>query len=124
MEELVERYVKLRDAKTRLKAKHGTEMAPLDDAMDKIEAVILEQFNAQGIESARTVHGTAYKQVRSSASVAEWDPLLAFIRDNDLWHMLEKRVAKAAVEQYRDEHNDLPPGIKWSEEVVVNIRKS
>lgn len=124
MEEFVERYIKLRDAKARLKAKHTTEMAPLDEAMDKIEAVILEQFNAQGIESARTAAGTAYKQVRSSATVAEWDPLLSFIRANDLWHLLEKRVAKVAVEQYRDEHNDLPPGIKWSEEVVVNIRKS
>lgn len=124
MEEFVERYIKLRDAKARLKAKHTTELAPLEEAMDKIEAVILAQFNEQGIESARTAAGTAYKQVRSSATVAEWDPLLTFIRANDLWHLLEKRVAKVAVEQYRDEHNDLPPGIKWSEEVVVNIRKS
>ena len=31
---------------------------------------------------------------------------------------------KQAVEQYKEEHGDLPPGINWREEVVVNVRRS
>jgi hypothetical protein len=38
--------------------------------------------------------------------------------------MLERRVSKAAVEQYKDEHGNLPPGINWREEITINVRRS
>jgi hypothetical protein len=56
--------------------------------------------------------------------VADWDYVLDYIQKNELWNMLEKRVSKQAVEQYVEEHGNLPPGINWREELVVNIRRS
>lgn len=124
MEELVEKYIRLRDAKAQLKAEYTQKAAKLDDILDRIEAVLLQQFSEFGMESVRTKAGTAYKSTRVSATVADWDSVLAFIKKNDLWQMLEHRVSKQAVEQFKEVNGDLPPGVNWREEVVVNIRRS
>lgn len=124
MEELVEKYIKLRDAKSKAVKQFKDKMAKVDSVLTRIEGDILKQFNASGLESARTKSGTAYKSTRVSATVADWDSTLDFIRENEMWNMLEHRVSKDAVQQYREVHDDLPPGVNWREEVVVNVRRS
>jgi hypothetical protein len=56
--------------------------------------------------------------------VADWDATLDFIKANEHWQMLEHRVSKQAVEEYKSEHGDLPPGVDWREEVTVNVRRA
>lgn len=122
-EQLVETYIKLRDTKAQLKAARDAEIKKIDDVMDKIEAALLQSFNTLGVESVRTTAGTAYKTVKTSATVSDWDAVLGFIQEGSHWNMLDKRVNKTAVEQFRDEHQDLPPGVNWREEVSINIRR-
>lgn len=124
MEQLIEKYIAVRDKKAEIVAAHKAKIATLDEVLDKLEGVLLSQLEANGMESARCKTGTVYKSTRTSATVADWDYVLNFILTNDLHNMLERRVSKQAVEQYREEHGDLPPGINWREEVVVNIRRS
>lgn len=40
-----------------------------------------------------------------------------------MWALLEVRPSKSAVEQCRDEFNDLPPGVNYSEYVEVQVRR-
>jgi hypothetical protein len=49
---------------------------------------------------------------------------MTHVRENDDWALLEVRASKSAVEQYRENNNDLPPGISMREERVVNVRRS
>ena len=124
MNRLVEGYVKARDKKAELKAAYTKQVEQLDDWMGKAEVAILRELQAQNIESVRTPAGTAYRATQTSATVSDWDSVLHHIRENEAWAMLERRVNKVAVQEYRAEHNDLPPGINWREEVVVNIRRA
>lgn len=124
MEELVSKYIELRDIKSQLKAKFDQRVSKIDSVLDRIEAAILAEFNESGMESVRTKCGTAYKQTRVSANVADWEAALGFIREHELWHMLERRVNKTAVEQFKEANDDLPPGVNWREEVVINVRRS
>lgn len=124
MKELVEKYIKLRDAKAQLTKQHKDKVARIDEVMDQIEVALLEQFDANGIDSVKSEAGTAYTTTRVSANVADWDAVLSYIRENDLWSLLERRVSKDAVKQFREENDDLPPGVNWSEEKVINIRRS
>lgn len=124
MEELVEKYIELRDQKSKMSADYKVKVAKIDSVLDKIEGELLRQFSDHGMESARTKSGTAYKSTRVSATVADWDYVLDFIQKNELWNMLERRVSKQAVEQYKEEHGDLPPGINWREEITINVRRS
>lgn len=124
LDDLIGRYVKLRDKKDALKKKFDEETASLDAAMEKVENYLLNHFNTTGADSVKTPFGTAYKQRRTSATVADRDSFVNFCQTNNLMHLIDVRVGKKAVEEYRDEKDDLPPGINYSESWVVNIRRS
>lgn len=124
MSDLVAKYIELRDKKAEYKAEYDVKVGRIEEALDKIEAKLLEVFDTAGMDSVKTESGTAYVSTRTAASVADRDSFMEFVRSNDEWPLLEIRASKAAVEEYRAQHDDLPPGINWREERVVNIRRS
>lgn len=125
LDNIVEKYVALRDKKAELEAAHKKAKAEFDAALDRIEAYLLKHLNDNGAESIRTAAGTFYKSKQNSATVADWDQVRAWIEQDPetRWPMLEKRVSKLFVEAHLEEHNDLPPGINWRSESVVNVRR-
>lgn len=124
LDKIVERYVLLRDKKAQMKAEFDASVADINAAMDRLENAILQTLTAQGVESVRTEHGTAYKSTSTSATIADWDAFLSFVQENERYDMIEKRCAKTAVEQYRAANDDLPPGVNWREAVTVNVRRA
>lgn len=122
-EETVDKYVKLRDKRDRIRNEQKAEIAKYDAVLDQLEAAILKVFNETGMESFRTAAGTAYKNARTSATIADWDSFFAFVTGQEAWHMLEKRVSKTAVEAHKSETGDLPPGINWSSTLEVGVRR-
>lgn len=124
LNELVKKYIQLRDKKAEFKAEYDAKVAQVEQMLGRVEAALLAQFTETGVESVRTDSGTAYVSTRASAGVADWDALLEFIKGQQLWMFLERRVNKTAVEQYKAANEELPPGVNWREEKVVNIRRS
>lgn len=124
LSELVAVYIRLRDEKASLKAEYDEKLAPIDKKLEAIEAKLLEVFHSTGMESVKTEHGTAYMSTRTTVSVADRDAFMEFIKSGDHWSMMEVRAAKTAVEQYKAANDELPPGVNWRSEVVVNIRRS
>lgn len=122
--EAVDVYVQLRDAKAKLKEKFDDEVAVIQKKLDTLEVALLGKMDENGAESVKTPFGTAYISLQTRASVADKDVFMTHCQDNDDWGLLEVRASKAAVEQYVEQHNgELPPGINWSAERVVNIRR-
>ena len=121
---LVERYIKLRDKKSEMKAAYERSVLDIDNAMGRVEAYLQDQMNTLGVTSLRSAFGTAYQGERVSATVADWDSMLTWVKANDHWSALEKRVSKTFVEAYKNEHNDIPPGVNVSVTRTVNIRRS
>jgi hypothetical protein len=125
LNELVEKYIAIRDKKAEMKKQLEEKLKPLDNAMEQIEAVLLKTFDQLGTESVKSGAGTAYVSTRTSATVADKEAFRAFIQaDENNWAMADVRAAKAAIEQYAEEHQDLPPGINWRQERVVNVRRT
>lgn len=125
LSEAVSLYIKLRDKKAEIKAATDEQIKPLQEKMDKLEAKLLEAFQATGVDSVKTEFGTAYTSVRTTASIADRDAFMAFIKASEEWSLLEVRAAKTAIEQYRAANDDeLPPGVNIREERVVNVRRS
>jgi hypothetical protein len=115
----------MRDKKAQMKADFEASVAPLTEKMDKLEAKLLDVFNKTGMDSVKTEFGTAYATTRTTASVADREAFMEYVKANEEWALLEVRTSKTAVEQYRAANdNDLPPGINLREERVVNIRRS
>lgn len=122
--ELVAKYVMVRDKKAELVAKQKLAVKQFDDVLDAIEVSLLKYFNENGIDSVKTAGGTAYVSTRESATVADWDSFREFVQNNGAWEMLEHRCNKTAVSEYRAANDDLPPGVNWREERTVNIRRA
>jgi len=49
---------------------------------------------------------------------------MQYIKDNEEWSLLEIRPSKAAVEQFLAANEELPPGVNWRSERVVNFRRN
>jgi len=124
LSELVEKYVAYRDRKAEYKAEYEAKVALLEEKMGKIEAVMLDVFDKNGMDSVKTPMGTAYVSVRSTASVADREVFMEYVISHEEWSLLEVRASKAAVEQFKSANEDLPPGVSWRSERVVNFRRS
>lgn len=124
LDELVKAYIEVRDKKAEIKAQYEAKVAKADAVLQKIEAKLLQTFDEIGMDSCKTEFGTAYTSHRSTSSVADREVFMNFVKDNEEWPLLEVRAAKAGVEQYREAHGDLPPGVNYRVERTVNIRRS
>ena len=125
LSEAVEVYIKLRDKKAQMKAAFDAEVSPINDKLAKLEAKLMEVFNNTGMDSVKTEFGTAYTVNRTTASVADRDIFMDYVKNNEKWSLLEVRVSKTAVDQFREANdNEIPPGVNLRVERVVNVRRS
>jgi len=123
-EGLIAQYIKLRDKKARMKAEYEAAASEITELQNKIEALLLHRMSEMGAESVKTPAGTAYVVVRTAANLGDWDSFKGFLdKQEDPFMFVERRVSKAAVEQYREAHGEIPPGLNWSETRVVNFRR-
>jgi hypothetical protein len=123
-DEVAANYVALRDAKAVMEREHEAALAPIKEAMLEAEQAMLGQLNTMGVSSLRTSNGTITKVKRTTVSVADWDSAWKHIHDNELWHFLEHRLSKTAVEGYINEHGEPPPGANVTSMFTVQFRRN
>lgn len=123
MGDVIRTYMKLRDQKAAIEAETKERVADLKAKMEKLEAYLKAQMDAQGLTSFKSDCGTAFLTTTDYANVADWDAVIRFIRDNEAYDMLEKRVSKIAVRGYIEANKAVPPGITYGTKLEVNIRK-
>lgn len=120
---LVERYVKMRDLKAKIKAEYDEKVGKLDDAMEKIEGDLMSFLNQTGLATANSKFGTFFKRTTTSAKVADRDVFLHFVVEHDALNFLESRVNKTAVEEYIAEHGAVPPGVDVVRQVAISVNR-
>lgn len=130
IDQLVAKYVELRDRKTAIEKKAEADKAELTKIMDAIEGKIKEQMHQLGVKSMKTDHGTPYISYKESATVADWDVLLPHILETENYDLLERRVSKTAVKTFMEEDrhgnytNPPPPGVNFVRVETINVRRS
>jgi len=117
-------YIQLRDRRAQRKAEFDNADADDKTKQEKIEGLLLKNFQETGAESVRTKYGTAYKMVKTSASIADWDTFFEYCRENEAWQLMGRHCSKDGVKEFRNANNDLPPGINWREELSIGVRRS
>ena len=123
VDQVIEAYLKYRNKKEALEAEIKDQVKELKDKMAKLEAWIKTKADAEGVTSFKTAHGTAFVTTNDYANVADWDAVLAFVKENEAYDMLEKRVSKNGVRGYIDEHKTVPSGVNYGTRIDVNVRK-
>jgi hypothetical protein len=123
IEKVVSTYIKLRNSKAAVEAAAKEEVEIIKAKMVKLESWLLAQANEQNVTSFKTKSGTAFVTTVDYANVADWDAVLSFIKDNQAFDMLERRVSKTAVRGYIESMGKVPAGVNYGTKIEVNVRK-
>lgn len=123
--DIVGKYIALRDKVASIKERHKQELAPYSATMEKLEAHLLAQMQALGADSIKTPHGTPYISRRTSVTIADWTMYRDWLEGMDaLADGVDHKANKSFVESFIESSGgDVPPGINYSAESVVNVRR-
>lgn len=124
LDQVITAVITLRDLIDAAKTKHKEELAPMNLKMEKLEAFLQLELTKQGATSfAAKGIGTAYLQNVVGVTVEDWEATLSFIKDNELWPLLERRVSKTVVQEFMESTGNVPPGVNVRTEVEVRVRR-
>jgi hypothetical protein len=121
--DVIRTYLKLREQKAAIEAEAKDKVSGIKAKLEKLESFLKAQMDAQGLTSFKSDFGTAFITTTDYANVADWDAVLNFIRENESYDMLEKRVSKIAVRGYIEANKAVPPGVTYGTKLEINVRK-
>jgi hypothetical protein len=124
LSEAIALYIELRDEKAQLRKQFTASVEGLDLKLKKLEAMFLKAFEKTGQNSAKADTGTAFIKERTTDKVVDREAYIAFLQAEGHFDMIESRVNKTALDEYIEEHEDLPPGITRSVERIINVRRA
>jgi hypothetical protein len=123
IDEVVRGYIALRDKKNEMKKRHVEELRPINEKMEVIEGWLQRDLMARGVQSEKTGSGTAYLSTVTNATVRDRDDFLKFVREHEMWDLIENRVSKSVVSDYLEETGEIIPGVNYEKTQVVRIRR-
>jgi len=151
IDQIVERYVSLRDAIKTVADRHAEELAPLAKKKEILEQAMLSMLNQSNIESARTDHGTVFKSTVMGVGIdpdGGWEKLTAYMGEEAIERiadslekdeppeaqiaafsaalsLLNRSVNKTAVKEIMEQKDGfVPPGVKTTLITSVNVRRA
>jgi len=118
-------HVAIRDKRAELKKEFEASDKALKAKQEKLELVMLAHLRKDNVQSVKTENGTVYLQETMFPSCSDWEIFHAFIKENDAFDALERRVKKGFIQDFMDNHDgELPPGIRVHREHVARVRRS
>ena len=125
LDKLTAIYIKMRDAKDKLTADYKQQYAHLEEQMSVLELEMLEICKNMNADSIRTKAGTIVRSVKSRYWTNDWDSMYRFIKDNDAYGLLEKRLHQTHMKEFLAENPDIyPKGLNVENEFTVVVRRS
>jgi len=123
IQEAVGNYVQYRDMLGIERKAWEDHESDVKDEMTRISMWLRDRGDELGVDSFNTPYGTAYRNVKTSYRVGEWDEFAKWMRETDNLQCVEKRAAKLAVKEIYDRDGVLPPGLNEFVEVEFNVRR-
>jgi hypothetical protein len=122
----VAQYIALRDKINAIKDEHKKILEPYNDALDKLNEVLLSHLNEIKSDSASVNGiGTVYRTAKASASLADAQAFMDFVIENQTWDLLDRKANVTAVQDYMQEHaGELPPGVNFSRRFIAGVRRN
>lgn len=123
--QLIQAYLKAKEAKQAIERKMKERMAPYNEAMYKIENELLSRMlenEAQNISGKDG--GTAYISTTYSASIRDRSAFLDFLISNSAFELLDLKANAPSVREYIEETGEPPAGVELKQRTKVNIRRS
>lgn len=123
--QLVNVYIKIRDAKEIKKKQMEAEIADLDQQLAAVEQELLEICKTTGQDGGKTQYGSFTRAVKTRYWTSDWDSMYKFIREHDAPDLLERRIAQGNFAQFVQENPDkMPAGVNIEAKYSITVRRS
>lgn len=117
------KLVVLRDKIDALDEEHKERMRPYKEARDKLERLILGHLLKTNAQNVSTKTGTASVLHRKSASLEDPAAFMDYVIRNEAWDLIDRKANAKAVEDFIILNNSAPPGVKYSDAIVLGLRR-
>lgn len=125
LEKMVKVFIKMRDTRSAMKQEFEAKYNALGEDMELIQNMLLKFLQDNKLQNIKTDHGLVYKTETIKPSAADWDVFYTWIKKNDAFDALEKRITKRFIKDYMDQHDGgVPPGVTVYRGYEVGIRRN
>jgi hypothetical protein len=123
-DKLVKAYVRIRDKRKAIAEAYERDDNELKEALETIEAELLEICKETGADSLRTEFGTVSRRIAKRYWTNDWHSFHEFLKEHGAMELLEKRIAQTNMSTFLEENPDLlPPGLQVDSRYTVSIRR-
>jgi hypothetical protein len=123
-DKLVKAYVRIRDKRKAVAEEYERNDNELKEALETIEAELLEICKETGADSLRTEFGTVSRRIAKRYWTNDWHSFHEFLKEHGAMELLEKRIAQTNMSTFLEENPDLlPPGLQVDSRYTVSIRR-
>lgn len=119
IDKIVAAYMEVREERDQLIARHKKELEPYTETLAETEQLLLGLLNETGANSVKTPHGTAYISTVDNLAVKNWEEALEYIRKNERWALLTKKLTKTEAED-----GEMIPGTELTRIRKLNVRRT
>ena len=99
------------------------EVAEIKEKETAAKQAIIDQLKLLSLEGARGDTATASITYKIKPNVTDWDAVWAYIRDNDMFALLQKRITASLWDALRED-GILVPGTEEQPVVDLSLTKS
>lgn len=124
MEKRIAQYVQVRDTIKERNDKFASEMQPLIETQNMLTAWLTQKLETVGAESVKTKAGTAYTTTRYSATLADPQVFMDFVKTNDKFELIDRKANATAVRDFVETTGSLPPGVNLNAIRTVGVRRA
>lgn len=121
---VIEKFIETRDEIEKIKKECEARIADLKALQEKRSQWLLGELDRLGGNSLKTAHGSAFIDMKDSATVADWDGFLEWVLVNEKFDFLEHRVSKTAVKQRLEDGETLPVGVNYVKVRDIKVRRA
>lgn len=121
-EKVIKAYLKTRDKRDEMRRRHKEELKPINEQLEKLGAWLHRKLLHDNLQNIRSKDGTAFLKEEVKVTVEDWDLAVGFIKANNAFDLLERRISKSAYEDYEREGITVP-GVKVSREKEVHVQR-
>lgn len=121
-ERLAAIWTKMRDAKAVINQEAEAKIKKIEDQQRMVEGMMLELLRKTGGTALKTSHGTIYRQESVLPIGSDWGAFYDWVKENDAFEFLEKRIKRGEVEKYLEKNGGTPPpGVSVQRKFVAKV---
>lgn len=125
VEKLVGSYVALRDRLHEMEEAYELQAKPGKELLNKIQGQLTELLDRAGASSIKTPLGTAIVNTKWTASLADPQAFMDYVKANDRFDLMDRRANATAVKDFVKANPDgtAPPGVNLSAIRTIGVRR-